>query len=97
MITIQTSIWSLCDHKLLSRMLLNLHNWTKNNQLNLRKPKVRVQACLKVAKRNVGGSKKTKHKKKAMRIKTERAQKVPLLKANSHLCHQSLQTQAQPH
>ena len=44
---------------------------------------MRVQACLKVAKRNVGGSKKTKHKKKAMRIKTERALKVPLLNGRS--------------
>ena len=97
MITIQTSIWSLCDHKLRSRMLHNLHHWTKNNQLNLRKPKVREQACLKVAKRNEDGPRETRLKKMAMRIKTERVQKVLLRRINSNLCRQSLQMQVQRH
>ena len=60
--------------------------------MNLRMPKVREQACLKVARRNVDESRKTMHKRKA-RIKTERAQKVPLRKINSNLCHPSLQMQ----
>ena len=97
MITIQTSIWSQCDHKLRSRMLHNLHNWTKNNQLNLRKPKETEQACLKVAKRNEDGPRETRLKKMVMRIKTERVQKVLLCRTNSNLCHQSLQMQVQRH